>query len=416
MAQVLKRRAEAISREDSGSDSNEPSHRQTQKHAQQRRRRQSTPPSSAASASEANDENDSQASDSQALDTQTHLRTLTKKLVRLALSSEYARQPLRRVTIDAKIMRDAASFGNKVQFRTVFNEAQKTLRNIFGMELVDLPRSEKTDINERRKAVSQKATATQRGTQKEKESQRNKDPAAAARSWILVSCLPKAYKAHPTLFVPSKAPDEATESTYVALYTLIVSIIYLHTPSGEAEASENGEPGEDTTEPISEAKLMRYLSRLRLDSWTPMGGSSGSTVDRMLARMVKEGYLEKRIDNSAGEETVEWVVGPRGKREVGRQGVAALVRGVYGFGIDGSGKGLPVPGQNEEDEEHEDEDSQEGGDNERQVRGKRVKMEREELERKLERTLGDSVAMKVNVASLTNGHAQPDVEMDGEGT
>lgn len=143
MPRTLKRRSDAISRDDSDSNTNEPPRRQTQT---QRRRQESTPPSSAAAGSD--DENNSSASDSPAANTQTHLHNLTKKLVRLALSSEYARQPLRRTDVNAKIMKDAASAGNKVQFRTVFNEAQKTLRDVFGMELVDLPSRERTGINE----------------------------------------------------------------------------------------------------------------------------------------------------------------------------------------------------------------------------------------------------------------------------
>lgn len=405
MPRTLKRRSDAISRDDSDSNTNEPPRRQTQT---QRRRQESTPPSSAAAGSD--DENNSSASDSPAANTQTHLHNLTKKLVRLALSSEYARQPLRRTDVNAKIMKDAASAGNKVQFRTVFNEAQKTLRDVFGMELVDLPSRERTGINERRKAISQKAAAaTQRETQREtqRDTQRAKDPIASAASWILISCLPAAYKVHPDLFVPSRAPDEATESTYIALYTLIVSVIYLHTPSaGSDQLDENGQQ-EDSMEPISEAKLLRHLSRLQLGDWAPINGPGGGemTTEKLLARMLKEGYLEKRKDSSGGEEVVEWVVGPRGKKEIGRKGVASLVRGVYGFGIDGRGKGLELPGQDDEDEDmsgREDRDR----DEEDIVRRRPVKMERDELERRLKRTLGDVVTLRIDERDRTNGVAE----------
>lgn len=72
------------------------------------------------------------------------------------------------------------------------------------------------------------------------------------------------------------------------------------------------------------------------------------STEKLLQKLVKEGYLEKRRDTSSGEELIEWVVGPRGKIEVGERGVQGFVRAVYG-------------GHGEEDEE---------------------------LERKLERSLG----------------------------
>jgi DNA-binding PadR family transcriptional regulator len=55
------------------------------------------------------------------------------------------------------------------------------------------------------------------------------------------------------------------------------------------------------------------------------------TKDKTLATMVKDGYIVKVKDTSSGgEETVDYVVGPRGKMEVGRDGVAQLIRVMFG--------------------------------------------------------------------------------------
>jgi len=292
------------------------------------------------------------------------------------------------------------------------------------MELVDLPGRERVGLNERRKAVGLKAQAqatTQRDrdrdnrdvemvdgleTQTQTQGRRNvKDPVLSAQSWILVSCLPAPYRARPALMVPSRAPDQAVESAYVALYTMVVALMYLHTPSGgggaEAARGEDDDgSGTSTTEPISDAKLHRYLSRLNLSEWTPMG-VEGANVDKLLARMVREGYVEKRRETSGGEEVVEWVVGPRGRREVGRKGVAGLVRGVYGFGVDGSGLGLEMPRADDGDEQEE---------GEQHARKRRpVKMEKDELEARLKRTLGDGVALR---GQQQNGAADPGDEHD----
>lgn len=46
--------------------------------------------------------------------------------------------------------------------------------------------------------------------------------------------------------------------------------------------------------------------------------------------MCKEGYLVRNREMDGGEEVIEYMVGPRGKVEVGETGVAGLVRKVYG--------------------------------------------------------------------------------------
>lgn len=394
MPRTLKRRAEAISR-DEDSDPEDilperPPPRPTQ--AQSPRHRLQSTPASNVSGSDVEHAN---ISDNEGGDSQTLAGNMIKKLVRLALASEYARQPLRRADINAKILKsDGGSASIRGNFRLVFNGAQKTLRNVFGMELVDLPTRERTSLNDRRTAASQKATQT--ATQKSKAQKeldgddvdtqgrsRPKDSILSATSWMLVSRLPTAYKTRQELLIPSRAPDSNTEAVYTALCTMIVTILYIHTPSGSSDKDSQAQALEDITEPISDTRLLRFLSRLGLREWAPMGTENGENIDKVLARMMREGYIDKRRDNSTGEEIVEWVVGPRGKREIGRKGVAAFVRGVYGFGIDGTGQGLELPPQPGEEEDGEAQGTQ---------RQRPVKMERDELERRLIRTLGTAVA------------------------
>lgn len=54
------------------------------------------------------------------------------------------------------------------------------------------------------------------------------------------------------------------------------------------------------------------------------------STEKLLQKLAKEGYLEKRRDTSSGEEIIEWVVGPRGKIEVGERGVQGFIKAVYG--------------------------------------------------------------------------------------
>lgn len=71
---------------------------------------------------------------------------MVKKLVRLALSSEYSRQPIRRVDISNKVLGEQGSR----QFKIVFEEAQRVLADTFGMQLAELPGKEKVTIQQRR--------------------------------------------------------------------------------------------------------------------------------------------------------------------------------------------------------------------------------------------------------------------------
>jgi hypothetical protein len=78
---------------------------------------------------------------------------------------------------------------------------------------------------------------------------------------------------------------------------------------------------------LPEGKLERYMKRMNADQTTPL-----DITEKVLARMVKEGYIVKVKDNSGGDEIVDYVVGPRGKLEVSGEAVANVVRTVYTIG------------------------------------------------------------------------------------
>ena len=129
------------------------------------------------------------------------------------------------------------------------------------------------------------------------------------------------------ILVPTKAPSSATESTYTALYSFIISVILLNGGS------------------LAEQKLQRYLARMNADTYTPI-----DRTDKFLQRLCREGYLVKMREMDGGEEVIEYMVGPRGKVEVGSSGVAGLVREVYGHG---EGDGDLTQAEREKREEFE---------------------------------------------------------------
>ncbi|EHY58038.1 hypothetical protein HRR83_005102 [Exophiala dermatitidis] len=365
----LKRRADAISRDGGGHESNSDSDAsasasatQTQRHQQQRRRRSSSSASSTSSTT----------SDHQA-QTQTHTQTqhtLIKKLVCLALATEYSRTPLRRSDISTKIFKDTNNTGTSSagrSFRAVFDGAQEILKSTFGMYLVELPTREKTTLKDRRKEATQQTQSSS---------------STSSKSWILVSILPEALKQNPAIAQPARAPSVETEASYTALYTFILSLIYLNNKC------------------LTEQKLERYLKRVNADTYTPFG-----SLDKLLARMIREGYIDRRRDTSSGEEVVEYVPGPRGKVEVGTDGVLGLVRSVYGYGAVGLGSTNTTRAR--------DQNGDEGGEGEANGSSrvtKLVKMEEEELDARLSRSLG----IKIGKIDRSHHHRGGDGD-DAEG-
>ena len=132
--------------------------------------------------------------------------------------------------------------------------------------------------------------------------------------WVLQTILPDQYRL-PEIVGPSRPTGEediSREDSYVGLYTMVIALI---TISGGI---------------IPEGKLDRALRRMNADQTTPVG-----TKDKTLANMVKDGYIVKVKDTAnGGEETVDYIVGPRGKVEVGRDGVAQLIRTMFGVSED----------------------------------------------------------------------------------
>ncbi|CAL5867636.1 uncharacterized protein PFLUO_LOCUS1855 [Penicillium psychrofluorescens] len=257
--------------------------------------------------------------------------TMVKKMVRLALASEYARLPLRRSDISAKVLGEQGAR----QFKTVFELAQRELRQHFGMEMSELPAREKVTITQRRAA------------------QKTDKPSSTNKSWMLTTTLPQKYRT-PKILTPTRAPSSATESTYTALYSFIIGVISLNGGS------------------LAEAKLDRYLARTNADTYTPI-----DKTDKLLQRLCREGYLVRTREMDGGEEVVEYMVGPRGKVEVGASGVAGMVKRVYG---------------------------RDGGDGDRELAQWEIE-ENEEFENRLKRSLG--------VVGLGRDPAEEEGALDG---
>ncbi|KAG6036561.1 hypothetical protein E4U19_003181 [Claviceps sp. Clav32 group G5] len=215
---------------------------------------------------------------------------LAKKLVRYALSCEFSRRPIRRDGRDGIKERVLQNRGRS--FKKIFNLAQQQLRQVWGMELRELPVREKMSLQEKRQAM-----------------RTNSQPKIGSGAYILTSTLPSVYRSA-EIIKPSKIPSADDEATYVAFYTLVVSLIWLN--GGE----------------LTDQKLKRYLLRLNADK-----NVSSEKTEVTLKKMEKHGYVIKSIDRPPvgqdGEQILTWHVGPRAKEEIGIDGVMGVVREVY---------------------------------------------------------------------------------------
>lgn len=137
--------------------------------------------------------------------------------------------------------------------------------------------------------------------------QKSKGASKPPVSYILSTILPPAYRT-PEIIRPSLFGNSEDEAAYTALCSMVVAIISLS-------------PGKS----IPDSKLDRYLGRLNANKNMPM-----DKTENVLKKMVQQGYVMKVVDRSGDEETIDWVVGPRGKVEIGSRGVHGLVKEVYG--------------------------------------------------------------------------------------
>ncbi|KJX98340.1 mage family protein [Zymoseptoria brevis] len=217
-----------------------------------------------------------------------NVEDMAKKLVRLALACEYQRRPIRRAEIGDKVL---GTHGRK--FKEVWSQAQRNLNDVFGMEMVELPVKEKVTLQQRRAA--------------------NKSQSGASKptpSWIVTSILPPKFR-NPDIINPPSAPTPDHDATYTAIYTLLISLISL---SGGN---------------LPDAKMERFLTKMGMRDNTPV--QDYEKTEKLQKRLEKDGYIVKiKESTGTGEDDVYWLVGPRGKIEVGDEGVRGLTEAVYG--------------------------------------------------------------------------------------
>ncbi|KXS19551.1 MAGE-domain-containing protein [Gonapodya prolifera JEL478] len=202
------------------------------------------------------------------------MQSKVRDLVRLAIFNEHKRVPLKKEDIIKRVFET-----HEKAFNVVFERAQNTLRDTFGMELVPLPakqvRSE-DDRGKRMKAVTPRAV------------------------WMLRSTLE-----------PGKAVDllqrSDTENITMGVLMVVLALIFV-----------NGGT-------LAEGDALRHLATLNLTNNIP---TMDLSVEKFLEQLAKDGHLD-RLQRVEGEkQVVEYKWGPRTKTELDEAGILAFVREV----------------------------------------------------------------------------------------
>lgn len=55
-------------------------------------------------------------------------------------------------------------------------------------------------------------------------------------------------------------------------------------------------------------------------------------TENILKKMIAQGYIIKVVERNADDESIDWIVGPRGHAEIGKKGIQRFVEEIYGEG------------------------------------------------------------------------------------
>ncbi|KAI8057705.1 MAGE homology domain-containing protein [Syncephalis plumigaleata] len=206
-----------------------------------------------------------------------------KDFVRLALCSERRRVPLKRGDISEKVLMEHSR-----AFQLIYERAQMELREVFGMELIELPmrdKAHKIGVSASRRAA----------THKEKTS---------SNTYILRSILPASLRQHNLI-------DWGDDTALYGFTMTVLSLIYVNERR------------------LTEDRLIALVKRLGVDH---REHPQLESLEIALQRMVKMGYLDKLAGPETQSDTssVEYRWGPRAKVEISDGELIGFIEHIFG--------------------------------------------------------------------------------------
>jgi len=208
-----------------------------------------------------------------------------KAIVRMALFHERQRTTLKREEISKNVLKDTPRI-----FAYVFNAAQEKLRQVFGLELVELPVKDKKVVPGKKQPTTMAS-----GTSKQ---------------YVLRNLL----KAEVNQLINWR--DELPK---MGLLYVILSLILM---SGDHV--------------LTEESLWHHLKTLRVykDKDHPLFGEP----DKIITQYVKENFIVKNKVVTNNQETFEFRWGPRARVEVSAESIVEFISEIYGEEADNNFK------------------------------------------------------------------------------
>lgn len=216
---------------------------------------------------------------------------VVKRCIRFMLCRNVKKRPVKRADLSKYMFQNMDNIGRKNRmFTGAFEQAQQTLRNTFGMEMVELIKA----VKSRRNTQSQRMTSASQSV-----------GSGATKGYILVSVLPQETR-----------PESGDLLPLMGFVTVVASMILL-------------QPGCR----LEEQELHGALKRIGVHVREKQGHKQlhGGNVKEVLEKvLVEQWYLEREREDN----TIYYTLGPRLRAELGDNDLIEFVNAVYKQGTD----------------------------------------------------------------------------------
>ncbi|KAI7895740.1 MAGE family-domain-containing protein [Mucor mucedo] len=230
------------------------------------------------------------------------LQRKVKDVIRYALACEYKRKVVKREDI-TKIISQGGN--KKVSFNNVMDLVRIKLNQVFGMDLVELPKlREKLNQSQTQLKNTQSTQAAESSTQAQSSTQ----AAAAARSgtsgtFILRYNMKESYRTGEVL---NQSPEEYQQT---GILYVILGLIFLNSQS------------------MTSPDLYSHLDRLKISK----SNSASEDRDKLLELFIKNQHLKKtkRPDTSGDDTEFDYTWGARAKLELSPENMVQFLLQFY---------------------------------------------------------------------------------------
>lgn len=221
---------------------------------------------------------------------------LTQRFVRYMLCRQARKRPVRRADLSKHLFRNMTNISSKGRvFTGTLSKAQNELRNVFGMEVIEIARPIRRTNTQTQGGMSATATASQSSGPK------------STKAYILVSALD-----------PSTRVEDRPRLAEIGFLTVVACMV-LMTPGCR----------------ISNEDLGKALGRIGVkvtDRNGPKQLNEGNIKDLIDKEFVEQWYLDREVEGNS----VFYSLGPRLRAELKDEDLLDFVEAIYQSGSDTS--------------------------------------------------------------------------------